>query len=170
METRVIEVDPLEDCRCVYKEAAAVLAEGGLVAIPTETVYGLGADALNTEAVANVFAVKARPSFDPLICHFARAKDIADYTEVPTELQPLVDKLAKEFWPGPMTLVLPRKPIIPDIVTSGLPTVACRVPSHEVMRGVARALGHPVLTVSGTYRPPALRQQSKIVGTQQKQF
>ena len=116
METRVIEVDPLEDCRSVYKEASTVLAEGGLVAIPTETVYGLGADALNTEAVANVFAVKARPSFDPLICHFARAKDIADYTEVPAELQPLVDKLAKEFWPGPMTLVLPRKPIIPDIV------------------------------------------------------
>ena len=76
METRVMEVDPLEDCRSVYNEAAGVLAEGGLVAIPTETVYGLGADALNTEAVANVFAVKARPSFDPLICHFARAKDI----------------------------------------------------------------------------------------------
>ena len=100
MQTRVIEVDPLEDCRSVYKEAATVMTEGGLVASPTETVYGLGADALNTEAVANVFAVKARPSFDPLICHFARAKDIADYTEVPAELQPLVDKLAKEFWLG----------------------------------------------------------------------
>ena len=148
METRVMEVDPLEDCRSVYKEAAAVLAEGGLVAIPTETVYGLGADALNTEAVANVFAVKARPSFDPLICHFARAKDIKDYTEVPAELQELVDKLAKEFWPGPMTLVLPRRSIIPDIVTSGLPTVACRVPSHEVMRGVARALERPIAAPS----------------------
>lgn len=148
MQTRVMEVDPLEDCRSVYKEAAAVLSEGGLVALPTETVYGLGADALNTEAVANVFAVKARPHFDPLICHFARAKDIRDYTDVPEELQELVDKLAKEFWPGPMTLVLPRKPIIPDIVTSGLPTVACRVPSHEVMRGVARALEHPIAAPS----------------------
>ena len=148
MQTRVIEVDPLEDCRKVYKEAAAVLEEGGLVAIPTETVYGLGADALNTEAVAQVFAVKERPSFDPLICHFANAKSIRDYVEIPAELQSLVDTLAKEFWPGPMTLVLPRKPIIPDIVTSGLPTVACRVPSHEVMRGVARALGRPIAAPS----------------------
>ncbi|MBE6418820.1 MAG: threonylcarbamoyl-AMP synthase [Akkermansiaceae bacterium] len=148
MQTRVIEVDPLEDCRKVYKEAAAVLEEGGLVAIPTETVYGLGADALNTEAVADVFSVKERPSFDPLICHFPNGKAIKDYTDVPEELQALVDKLAKEFWPGPMTLVLPRKPIIPDIVTSGLPTVACRVPSHEVMRGVARALGHPIAAPS----------------------
>lgn len=144
----MIEVDPLEDCRKVYKEAAAVLEEGGLVAIPTETVYGLGADALNTEAVADVFSVKERPSFDPLICHFPNGKAIKDYTDVPEELQALVDKLAKEFWPGPMTLVLPRKPIIPDIVTSGLPTVACRVPSHEVMRGVARALGHPIAAPS----------------------
>lgn len=148
MQTRVMEVDPLEDCRKVYKEAAAILEEGGLVAIPTETVYGLGADALNTEAVANVFAVKDRPSFDPLICHFPNGKALKDYTDVPEALQPLVDKLAKEFWPGPMTLVLPRKPIIPDIVTSGLPTVACRVPSHEVMRGVARALGRPIAAPS----------------------
>ena len=148
MQTRVIEVDLLDDCRKVYKEAAALLEEGGLVAIPTETVYGLGADALNTDAVANVFAVKERPSFDPLICHFPNGKAIKDYTDVPAELQPLVDTLAKEFWPGPMTLVLPRKEIIPDIVTSGLPTVACRVPSHEVMRGVARALGRPIAAPS----------------------
>lgn len=148
METRIIEVDPLEDCRSVYKEAAAVLAEGGLAAIPTETVYGLGADALNPEAVARVFAVKERPTFDPLICHFPNAKAVREYTEVPAELQPLVDALAKEFWPGPMTLVLPRKPLIPDIVTSGLPTVACRVTSHEAMRGIARALGRPVAAPS----------------------
>lgn len=148
METRVIEVDLLDDCRKVYKEAASVLTEGGLVAIPTETVYGLGADALNTEAVAEVFTVKERPSFDPLICHFANAKAIREYVEIPEELQAMVDKLAKEFWPGPMTLVLPRKAIIPDIVTSGLPTVACRVPSHEVMRGVARELGRPIAAPS----------------------
>lgn len=148
METRVIEVDPLEDCRAAYKEAAAVLAEGGLVAIPTETVYGLGADAFNTEAVAQVFAVKERPSFDPLICHLPNARALGDIVDIPAELQPLVDSLAREFWPGPMTLVLPRKSCVPDIVTSGLPTVACRVPSHEVMRGVARALGHPIAAPS----------------------
>lgn len=148
METRVIEVDLLDDCRAVYKEAAAVLAEGGLVALPTETVYGLGADAFNTEAVAQVFAVKERPAFDPLICHLAHAKGLKDIADVPKELQPLVDKLAHEFWPGPMTLVLPRRECVPDIVTSGLPTVACRVPSHEVMRGVVRALGHPIAAPS----------------------
>lgn len=148
METRVIEVDLLDDCRAVYKEAAAVLAEGGLVALPTETVYGLGADAFCTEAVANVFAVKERPSFDPLICHLPNARALRDIAEVPAELQSLVDTLAREFWPGPMTLVLPRKECVPDIVTSGLPTVACRVPSHEVMRGVARALGHPIAAPS----------------------
>lgn len=148
METRVLEIDPLEDCRSIYKEAAAVLAEGGLVAIPTETVYGLGADAFNPEAVAQVFAVKERPSFDPLICHLSSAKALKDIAEIPAALQDLVSKLAKEFWPGPMTLVLPKKDCVPDIVTSGLPTVACRVTSHEAMRGVAKALGHPVAAPS----------------------
>lgn len=148
MDTRVAEVDLLDDCRAVYKEAAEVLASGGLVAIPTETVYGLGADAFNTEAVAEVFAVKERPSFDPLICHLPNAKAVREIADIPEPLQSLVDKLAKEFWPGPMTLVLPKKECVPDIVTSGLPTVACRVPSHEVMRGVARALGHPIAAPS----------------------
>lgn len=148
METRVSEIDPLEDNRPLYKEAAAVLAEGGLVAIPTETVYGLGADAFNPDAVAQVFAVKERPSFDPLICHLPNAKALADITVIPDVLKPLVDTLAREFWPGPMTLVLPKAPCVPDIVTSGLPTVACRVTSHEAMRGVARALGRPIAAPS----------------------
>lgn len=148
METRVIEIDPLENCTPLYKEAAAVLAGGGLVAIPTETVYGLGADAFNTEAVAKVFEVKERPSFDPLICHLPSAAALKDVANIPDALQELVQKLAKEFWPGPMTLVLPRKDTVPDIVTSGLPTVACRVTSHEAMRGVARALGRPIAAPS----------------------
>lgn len=148
METRVIGLDPLDDCRGAYREAASVLEQGGVVAIPTETVYGLGADALNTEAVAQVFAVKERPSFDPLICHFPHAKDVWAYTEVSDELRGLVETLAEEFWPGPMTLILPRGNMIPDLVTSGLPTVACRVTSHEAMRGVARALGRPIAAPS----------------------
>jgi len=148
METRVIEIDPLANCKPLYKEAAAVLAEGGLVAIPTETVYGLGADAFNTEAVAKVFEVKERPSFDPLICHLPSAAALKDVADIPDALQELVQTLAKKFWPGPMTLVLPRKDTVPDIVTSGLPTVACRVTSHEAMRGVARALGHPIAAPS----------------------
>ncbi len=148
METRVMEVDLLDDCRKLYREAADILSAGGLVALPTETVYGLGADAFNTEAVAEVFAVKERPSFDPLICHLPSAKEIDTIADIPAELRPLVNTLAKNFWPGPMTLVLPRKTCVPDIVTSGLPTVAIRVPSHEVMRGVARALGHPIAAPS----------------------
>lgn len=148
METRVLEIDPLEDSRSIYKEAAAVLAEGEPVAIPTETVYGLGADAFNPEAVARVFAVKERPSFDPLICHLSGAKALRDVADIPAGLEDLVNRLTKEFWPGPMTLVLPKKPCVPDIVTSGLPTVACRVTSHEAMRGVAKALGHPIAAPS----------------------
>ena len=148
METRVLEIDPLEDCRAAYREAASLLAEGQLVAIPTETVYGLGADAFNADAVAQVFAVKERPHFDPLICHLPNAAAVHEIADVPEELRGLVDALAAEFWPGPMTLVLPRKACVPDIVTSGLPTVACRVTSHEAMRGVAKALGHPVAAPS----------------------
>ena len=148
METRVLEIDIPGAKGSVYKEVAALLAEGKVVALPTETVYGLGADAFCESAVAEVFAVKERPHFDPLICHLPNARAVGDIAEVPAELQPLVDKLAEEFWPGPMTLVLPRKACVPDIVTSGLPTVACRVPRHEVMRGVAKALGHPIAAPS----------------------
>lgn len=148
METRVIEVDLPGERTAVYREVADMLARGQVVALPTETVYGLGADAFCEAAVAEVFAVKERPHFDPLICHLPSAKMLKDIVDVPGELQPLVDKLAAEFWPGPMTLVLPRKACVPDIVTSGLPTVACRVPRHEVMRGVARALGHPIAAPS----------------------
>lgn len=132
----------------VCREAADALAEGKVVGLPTETVYGLGADAFCEAAVAEVFAVKERPHFDPLICHLPSAKALADIADVPEELQELVSKLAAEFWPGPMTLVLPRKACVPDIVTSGLPTVACRVPRHEIMRGVARALGRPIAAPS----------------------
>ena len=148
METRVIEVDMPTGRGSVFREVAGMLAEGAVVALPTETVYGLGADAFCEAAVAEVFAVKERPHFDPLICHLHSAKALDDIADVPEELRVLVARLAEEFWPGPMTLVLPRKACVPDIVTSGLPTVACRVPRHEVMRGVARALGHPIAAPS----------------------
>ena len=148
METRVIQVEKPRDVSAVCREAAEALAAGQVVALPTETVYGLGADAFCESAVAEVFAVKERPSFDPLICHLPTAAAVHDVAEVAPELRELVDKLAAEFWPGPMTLVLPRKACVPDIVTSGLPTVACRVPRHEVMRGAARALGHPIAAPS----------------------
>ena len=148
METRVIQVEKPRDVPAVCREAAEALAQGQVVALPTETVYGLGADAFCEAAVAEVFAVKERPSFDPLICHLPAAAAVHEIAEVAPELRELVDKLAAEFWPGPMTLVLPRKACVPEIVTSGLPTVACRVPRHEVMRGTARALGRPIAAPS----------------------
>lgn len=148
METRIIEVDMGGGKGGVYREVAGMLAEGKIVALPTETVYGLGADAFCEAAVAEVFAAKERPHFDPLICHLSGARDLEKIADVPAELQAIVARLAEEFWPGPMTLVLPRKACVPDIVTSGLPTVACRVPRHEVMRGVVKALGHPIAAPS----------------------
>lgn len=144
----MIQVEKPRDVAGVCREAADALAQGQVVALPTETVYGLGADAFCEAAVAEVFAVKERPNFDPLICHLSGVSALKDVAEIAPELQELVDKLAAEFWPGPMTLVLPKKPCVPDIVTSGLPTVACRVPRHEVMRGTARALGHPIAAPS----------------------
>ena len=149
MDTRVFHLEPgSSKSAAAYRDVAALLSDGQLVALPTETVYGLAADAMNEQAVADVFAVKERPHFDPLICHLPDAQAIETIAEVPTDIQKLVSRLAENFWPGPMTLILPRKSCVPDIVTSGLPTVACRVPQHEVMRGVAKALGRPIAAPS----------------------
>ncbi len=148
METQVLEVDPLEDARSIYKQAAEALASGALVAIPTETVYGLGADAFQPEALAAVFAAKERPAFDPLILHLASASRLDEVADVPEEMKEMVAALADAFWPGPMTLVLPKKPVVPDLATSGLPTVAVRVSAHPVMRALCRELGRPIAAPS----------------------
>ncbi len=148
METRLIQVDPLDNLKALYEEVAQMMKEGSIVALPTETVYGLGADAFHAEAVAAVYEAKERPSFDPLICHLASARQLKDVAVIDEDLQELVNTLTKEFWPGPLTLVLPKQDCIPDIVTAGLPTVACRVSAHDVMRGVCKALGHPIAAPS----------------------
>ncbi len=122
-----------DDPRAVA-EAARILRDGGIVAFPTETVYGLGAYAFVAEAVARVFEVKRRPSFDPLIVH---VPDLAAARRVVGDTDSHFDSLARAFWPGPLTLVLRRHPDIPDIVTSGLATVGVRVPAH---RGALRLL------------------------------
>jgi len=119
--------------------AAAVLRDGGLVAFPTETVYGLGACAFDARAVARVFEVKARPSFDPLIVHLHDAAELSRVVDAGAD--PRVARLAARFWPGPLTLVLPRRPDVPDIVTSGLDTVGVRVPAHPAARALLRAAG-----------------------------
>lgn len=117
-----------------------VLEAGEVVALPTETVYGLAADAFNAEAVAKVFEVKERPSFDPLIVHIGHKRDLDIVAEVPEELEDVVDDLIAAHWPGPLTLVLPKKADVPDLVTSGLGTVAVRLSDHEVMRAVAKEI------------------------------
>jgi L-threonylcarbamoyladenylate synthase len=140
MDTRV-EIADFEDWRDLAAEAVALLQDGEVVALPTETVYGLAADALNEEAVAKVFEVKGRPSYDPLIVHLGGWRDIKKVAEVPADIEDTVRALTQEYWPGPLTLVLPKKDSVPDSVTAGLPTVAIRVSAHEVMREVAKKLG-----------------------------
>lgn len=134
------------------ERAAAILRDGGIVGMPTETVYGLAADALNPDAVAKVFAAKQRPSFDPLIAHFANPADI-DYLIEP--LPDIAHHLIQSFWPGPMTLLAHKKidpvtnqPLIPDLVTSGLPTVALRVPAHPVAQQLIAKTGRPLAAPS----------------------
>jgi L-threonylcarbamoyladenylate synthase len=125
--------------------AADVLRKGGLVALPTETVYGLGANALDATAVARIFAAKRRPAFDPLIVHVAA---LEHWSRVARELPPRARALAERYWPGPLTLVLPRQDAIPDLVTSGLATVGVRVPRHPLMQAVLERSGLPIAAPS----------------------
>lgn len=126
-------------------EAAAILALGGLVAFPTETVYGLGADGLNPEAVARIYAAKGRPATNPVILHVADASAAwALVSHWPAEAQ----ALAERFWPGPLTLVLPASEAVPSIVRAGGPSVALRCPAHPVALALIRAAGRPLAAPS----------------------
>jgi L-threonylcarbamoyladenylate synthase len=147
-ETRIIDASDPAEQKKVVQEAVTLLAAGEVVALPTETVYGLGADALNADAVAKVFAVKERPEFDPLIVHVGSFEQVTEVAEIPENLEVVVEKLMKAFWPGPLTLVLPKKGCVPDIVTSGLPTVAVRMSAHTIMKAVVRELGRPIAAPS----------------------
>lgn len=127
------------------ERAAQIIRSGGLVAFPTETVYGLGANALEATAAAKIFEAKRRPSFDPLIVHVSDRNMLLQVVqEVPT----LAEKLMEHFWPGPLTLVLPKSERVPGIVTSGLPTVAVRMPAHPVALELIRRAGVPVAAPS----------------------
>jgi len=125
--------------------AADILRHGGVVAFPTETVYGLGANALSPAAVARVFEIKGRPRFDPLIVHVAGQ---AEAEQLALQFSRLAARLAERFWPGPLTLVLPRREIVPDIVTSDLPSVALRVPDHPMALELIRKTGRPLAAPS----------------------
>ena len=140
VQTRV-EIADFENWRAVAGEAAEVLSSGEVVAVPTETVYGLAACAFDAAAVARIFAAKERPAFDPLIVHVSGLRDLGRVAVVPEGIKEVVKDLAEAFWPGPLTLVLPRHEDVPDLVTSGLSTVAVRASNHEVMRYLTKKLG-----------------------------
>ncbi|MEK6784837.1 MAG: L-threonylcarbamoyladenylate synthase [Nitrospirota bacterium] len=127
------------------RRAGRIITSGGLVAFPTETVYGLGCDAMNAEAAAKVFEAKQRPQFDPLIVHIA---DLTQLEMVIASLPAVGQRLIDAFWPGPLTLVLPKQPAIPDLITAGLSTVAVRMPNHPVAQSLIREAGTPIAAPS----------------------
>ena len=141
--TRILPVSGPEDP--AIAEAAAQLLAGGLVAFPTETVYGLGADGLNPEAVARIYAAKGRPATNPVILHVA---DAASALALVSRWSPEAQMLAKQFWPGPLTLVLPASDLVPSIVRAGGPSVALRCPAHPVALALIRATGRPLAAPS----------------------
>lgn len=145
METRLLRVtDPQHDITEI-KAVAAILQNGGVAAIPTETVYGLAADALNPDAVAKIFKAKERPADNPLIVH------IIDLETLPTlarEIPPKLYDLAERFWPGPLTVILKKQDCVPLITTGGLDTVAIRFPSHPVAQAIIRESGLPIAAPS----------------------
>ena len=128
--------------------AAGLLRSGGTVAFATETVYGLGANALSEAAVAKIFEAKQRPSWDPLIVHLGSPAEIASITHVQGELKRRVDLLTAAFWPGPLTLLLPRNASVPSVVTAGRPLVGVRVPSHPAALALLRAVALPIAAPS----------------------
>ncbi len=145
--------------------AARALAEGLLVAIPTETVYGLGANAFDTRAVARIFEAKRRPTFDPLIVHIAELDALDEIASFPNEL---ARRLAQAFWPGPLTLILPKRERVPGLVTSGLDTVAVRMPAHPVALSIIRLSGVPVAAPSanpfGYLSPTRAEHVARMLG------
>ena len=141
MQTQIIDVN----CKENIKLAADVIRSGGLVAFPTETVYGLGADATNKAAVAKIFVAKNRPDFDPLIVHIANTEMLPSVVNtIPETTPPLIDA----FWPGPLTLVLQKAKEIPDIVTTGLHTVAVRMPKNASALALIKEAGTPIAAPS----------------------
>ncbi|HUX41477.1 MAG TPA: L-threonylcarbamoyladenylate synthase [Rectinemataceae bacterium] len=145
--------------------AARALAEGLLVAIPTETVYGLGANAFDTRAVARVFEAKRRPTFDPLIVHIAELDGLDEIASFPNDL---ARRLAEAFWPGPLTLILPKRERVPGLVTSGLDSVAVRMPAHPVARSIIRLSRVPVAAPSanpfGYLSPTRAEHVARMLG------
>ena len=130
------------------KAAVELLRKGEVVALPTETVYGLAADALNPIAGAKIFEAKGRPRFDPLIVHLPDRDWLEKVADVPKQDRQLISNLAEKFWPGPFTIVLPKREIVPGIVTAGLETVAVRISAHPVFTEIVRTFDKPLAAPS----------------------
>ena len=152
--------EPLEP---QLEQAAQLLREGEVVAFPTETVYGLGADGLNGDACRKIYAAKGRPADNPLILHISEMEEIDPLT---SGLSPMAKKLMAAFWPGPMTLIVPKSSIIPEVVTAGQETVAVRFPSNQVARKLIHLAGRPLQrllpTKAASPVPPTPRMCSRI--------
>ncbi|MDD3168359.1 MAG: L-threonylcarbamoyladenylate synthase [Eubacteriales bacterium] len=148
-------------------EAAEILAGGGLVAFPTETVYGLGANAMDRTAVVKIFEAKGRPGDNPLIVHIARASNIGELTPV---LTPVIIRLIDNFWPGPLTIVLKKKPDVPDVTTGGLDTVAIRMPDDPVALELINKAGCPIAAPSANIsgRPSPTRGEHVVTDLEGK--
>ncbi|MBQ9783241.1 MAG: threonylcarbamoyl-AMP synthase [Clostridia bacterium] len=153
MTTKIFTISPDDTKHPALSEAAQILHQGGLVAFPTETVYGLGGNATDAQAAQKIYRAKGRPSDNPLIVHVAEPEDAEAYA-VTNELY---YKLAREFMPGPLTVILPKRPSIPDTVTGGLDSVAIRCPSHPLARALIRqagvAIAAPSANLSGSPSP-----------------
>ncbi len=145
MKTEVLIVDPQSPETMPIARGAEVLRRGGLVAFPTETVYGLGANALDANAVRRIFEAKGRPANNPIIVHIA---EVEEAKQLLTVWSVAAERLAVRFWPGPLTLVLPRCDVVPDIVTANGPTVAVRMPAHPIALALIRAAKVPVAAPS----------------------
>lgn len=163
METRIVTLFDVTapDADKILAEAARILRGGGLVAFPTETVYGLGADVFFSGAPEKIYEAKGRPSDNPLIVHIARIQDIGRIARMSAHEEERADRLSKAFWPGPLTMILRRDDCVPDRVTGGLDTVAVRLPSHPVARALIAAAGGfiaaPSANRSGSPSPTSAR-------------
>ncbi len=145
METIIRRVDNQDIDHNIIEEAAHILRQGRLVAFPTETVYGIGAHALDVEAVSDIYKAKGRPSDNPLIVHVAHVKDVEKYAK---HIGDKARVLMEHFWPGPLTLVFEKNDIIPEHITGGLSTVAIRIPAHPIARSIIEKAGLPIAAPS----------------------
>ncbi|MFZ7104905.1 MAG: L-threonylcarbamoyladenylate synthase [Peptococcaceae bacterium] len=145
MDTKIWKISSGQSDKYLLQEAADLLKAGEIIGFPTETVYGLGANALDSKAVEKIFIAKGRPADNPLIVHVHSVKQVP---ELVREISPIAVKVMDKFWPGPLTIVLPKAPIIPEIITGGLDTVAIRIPAHPVALRLIETAGIPIAAPS----------------------